>query len=82
MAGHTDSAGSDDELEPRQSPRGGFTWWTPDAPHKGVAAGYGKFAPVASNDTPEGMAQNRRIEIVLVPDISELLSFDDEPEAQ
>jgi chemotaxis protein MotB len=46
------------------------------------AAGYGKFAPVASNDTPEGMAQNRRIEIVLVPDISELLSFDDEPEAQ
>lgn len=32
-----------------------------------VAAGYGEFRPVASNDTPEHRAQNRRIEIVLVP---------------
>jgi chemotaxis protein MotB len=32
-----------------------------------VAAGYGQYRPVASNDTPERRAQNRRIEIVLLP---------------
>lgn len=32
-----------------------------------VATGYGKFRPVAPNDTPESRALNRRIEIVLVP---------------
>ncbi len=32
-----------------------------------VAAGYGEFRPVSSNDTPEKRALNRRIEIVLVP---------------
>ncbi len=31
------------------------------------AVGYGPFRPVASNDTAEGRAQNRRIQIVLVP---------------
>lgn len=36
-------------------------------PKKLVAAGYGEFRPVASNDTPENRALNRRIEIVLVP---------------
>ena len=41
-------------------------------PNKIGAAGYGEFSPVASNDTDEGKAQNRRIEIILVPDLSEL----------
>lgn len=31
-----------------------------------VAAGYGEFRPVESNDTDEGRAKNRRIEIVMV----------------
>jgi chemotaxis protein MotB len=36
------------------------------------AAGYADTQPVASNDAPEGRAQNRRIEIVLMPNLDEL----------
>ncbi len=36
-------------------------------PTRLVAAGYGEYHPIASNDSAEGRAQNRRIEIVLVP---------------
>jgi chemotaxis protein MotB len=39
------------------------------------AAGYGEGAPVESNDTPEGRAKNRRIEIVLVPNLEELVAM-------
>jgi chemotaxis protein MotB len=38
------------------------------------AAGYGEFDPVAANDTPEGKAKNRRIEITLQPNIDELVA--------
>ena len=41
-------------------------------PRKLAAAGYGEFDPIAANDTNEHRAQNRRIEIVLQPNISDL----------
>jgi len=37
-----------------------------------AAAGYGEFDPVESNDDPDKRAQNRRIEIVLQPNLGEL----------
>ena len=37
-----------------------------------TAAGRGEFAPLMSNDTPEGKAKNRRIEIILTPKLDEI----------
>ncbi|MBI5480321.1 MAG: OmpA family protein [Deltaproteobacteria bacterium] len=42
-----------------------------DPTHLG-AAGYSEFDSVGDNSTDEGRAQNRRIEIILMPNISEL----------
>jgi chemotaxis protein MotB len=42
-----------------------------------AAAGYGEYDPIAANDSPDHMAQNRRIEIVLEPNIADLPSMDD-----
>jgi chemotaxis protein MotB len=42
-----------------------------------AAAGYGEFDPLAANDSPEHRAQNRRIEIVLQPNLADLPSLDD-----
>ncbi len=39
------------------------------------AASYGEFHPIASNDDPKGRAANRRIEVVLLPDLSTLPGF-------
>ncbi|HLU66401.1 MAG TPA: OmpA family protein [Kofleriaceae bacterium] len=39
------------------------------------AAGYGEFDPVAPNDSEQNKQLNRRIEIILVPDLSELPSL-------
>jgi chemotaxis protein MotB len=36
------------------------------------AAGHAEFAPSGSNDTDDGRAENRRIEIVLLPNLDEL----------
>ena len=45
-------------------------------PPKGLAAaGYGEFDPVADNKNDAGREQNRRIEIILVPNLEELPSL-------
>lgn len=46
-----------------------------------VAAGYGEFDPVAKNDTAANRKLNRRIEIILIPDLSELPNLTSTPPA-
>lgn len=41
-------------------------------PENLTAAGRGEYAPVATNDTPEGKAKNRRIEVILTPKLDEI----------
>jgi len=48
------------------------------------AAGFGETDPVASNDSDDGRKQNRRVELVVLPDVSEMLDLGtmaDEPPA-
>ena len=47
-----------------------------------VAAGYGEHDPIAKNNTPEGRRENRRIEIILLPDLSELPTLPEDMAAQ
>ena len=41
-------------------------------PENLTAAGRGEYAPIASNDTTEGKAKNRRIEVILTPKLDEI----------
>jgi chemotaxis protein MotB len=47
------------------------------APESVSAASYGEYRPSKANDTKENKAANRRIEIVMVPDLSQLPGFDE-----
>ncbi|MFW5756762.1 MAG: OmpA family protein [Tangfeifania sp.] len=44
-------------------------------PSRIIAAGRSKYVPLASNETAEGRQMNRRTEIILTPDIDELLEI-------
>ena len=66
ISGHTDSVGSDDtniQLSQRRAEAvADYLVKAGISPEHLNAVGYGKTRPIASNDTEEGRAQNRRIE--------------------
>ena len=72
IAGHTDNTGSDAINEPLSKRRAQSV--ADYLNRRGVAAsrlstiGYGSRQPVAGNDTVEGRAKNRRVEILINPD--------------
>jgi chemotaxis protein MotB len=45
-------------------------------PKNWSAAGYGDTDPVANNDTDEGREKNRRVELVVMPNVEEMLNLD------
>ncbi len=69
VEGHTDSVGSDEynmQLSQRRAQAVRDYLVQQGIPDGSIASrGLGKTAPVASNDTPEGRQQNRRVELVL-----------------
>lgn len=72
VEGHTDSVGSDDYNQQLSEHRAEAVrsylvqQGIPDSAI--VARGLGKSSPVATNDTPEGRQQNRRVEMVISGD--------------
>jgi outer membrane protein OmpA-like peptidoglycan-associated protein len=69
VEGHTDSVGSDDYNQQLSERRAeavrDYMVQQGIASDAVSASGFGKTAPVATNDTPEGRQQNRRVELVL-----------------
>ncbi|HEX5169142.1 MAG TPA: OmpA family protein [Cyclobacteriaceae bacterium] len=45
------------------------------SPKQVTAAGRGEYLPLASNDTPQNKQRNRRTEIIITPDLSELFKM-------
>lgn len=74
VEGHTDATGSD-QINQRLSEeraRAVADWLVGElrlAPGQVPAAGYGASRPVANNATEAGRAQNRRIDVIITPDL-------------
>ena len=72
VEGHTDSIGTDDFNQQLSEKRAqavrDYLVQQGISSDSIVASGFGKTAPVASNDTSEGRQQNRRVELVLSGD--------------
>jgi chemotaxis protein MotB len=45
------------------------------SPKRWSASGYGQTDPIAGNETPEGRGKNRRVELILMPDVEEMLDL-------
>jgi outer membrane protein OmpA-like peptidoglycan-associated protein len=74
VAGHTDNTGNSarNQTLSRQRAEAVRDWMrdTGDVPESCFAVqGYGASRPMATNDTPEGRALNRRVDISLVPQV-------------
>ena len=72
IEGHTDSVGTDDynqQLSERRA-QAVRDYFVQQGINSGAieANGYGKTEPIATNDTPEGRQQNRRVELILSGD--------------
>jgi outer membrane protein OmpA-like peptidoglycan-associated protein len=67
VVGHTDSVGSDeynlDLSQKRASSVAGYLLGQGVAPNKVTSEGKGESEPVADNETEEGRAKNRRVEL-------------------
>lgn len=79
IEGHTDSVGSDNSNLVLSTARANTTFMTMTAKEPGLiehlnvrkqpvlsVAGYGKMRPVTDNDSPEGRATNRRIDLRII----------------
>jgi len=68
IAGHTDNEGGDAYNQALSQDRAktvrDYLVMRGISADRIVAMGYGRTRPVASNDTPEGRAQNRRVEVI------------------
>ena len=71
VVGHTDSTGRADynqQLSVRRAQSvADYLMSREVIPERLVVTGRGQTQPIASNETPEGRALNRRVEIVLTP---------------
>jgi outer membrane protein OmpA-like peptidoglycan-associated protein len=71
VAGHTDSVGSDATNQALSERRAGtvgtYLRGKGVSDNRVATVGYGKTHPIASNDTPDGRQQNRRVELTLTP---------------
>lgn len=71
VIGHTDSTGADDYnqqlSEARASSVSRYLESQQVLAARIMTRGMGESSPIASNDTPEGRALNRRVEIILTP---------------
>jgi chemotaxis protein MotB len=56
-------------ISPAEKPGGGLN------PTKWSAVGYGDTDPVAGNDSPETRGKNRRVELVVLPNMEEMLDL-------
>lgn len=71
VEGHTDSTGSasynQDLSVNRAQSVASYLAQSGVSPSRVQAVGYGESRPIATNSTPQGRAQNRRVEILILP---------------